>query len=101
MRPLDAATMHVITTDAVILPLKLLTGPSMAKAPPAIFYFFLCPFVTFFFFWEAKPDLLSSTPERNNLLVETLRVAYLKVMSVKSLKVMSVKSLKVRGQLHI
>lgn len=37
MRPLVAATMHVITTEAVILPLTApLTGPSTAKPPTAM-----------------------------------------------------------------
>jgi hypothetical protein len=37
MRPLEAATMHMITTETVILPLKPLLGPSTAKPPIAIF----------------------------------------------------------------
>lgn len=36
MRPLDAATMQVITTDTVIFPEKLLTGPSTMKPPAGI-----------------------------------------------------------------
>ncbi|GLT31135.1 hypothetical protein SLA2020_058950 [Shorea laevis] len=42
MRPLDAATMQVITTDAVTLLLRLLTGPSTAKPPTAILLIPLC-----------------------------------------------------------
>jgi hypothetical protein len=36
MRPLDAATMQVITTGTVILPLKPLAGPLATKPPPVI-----------------------------------------------------------------
>lgn len=36
MRPLDAATMQVMTTERVILPSKELEGASTAKPPTAI-----------------------------------------------------------------
>lgn len=37
MSPLDPATMQVMITESVILPLKPLEGASMTNPPPAIF----------------------------------------------------------------
>lgn len=45
IRPLEAATMHVITTEAVILPWNPVPvpGPSTAKAPTAILFLIFLP----------------------------------------------------------
>lgn len=57
MRPPDAATMQVITTDAVTLPLKALELSSTAKPPTAI----LSPLLPSFTLSQSKRDLLLSS----------------------------------------
>ena len=66
--------MQVITTDAVILPLKPVTGPSTAKAPPAIF---LSLMIYYYFplLLEAKQDLQNAIL-RSGSVVPTLQVSF-------------------------